>query len=215
MKLFAKKLNQKGLLSFHIILPVALVILAVAGVGTYVVQKSKATSYLSSTGCQIRGRVWVGGSGNPCSNRCVSGAGALVSASPYNYCSGAVSKISYSTCTNNNRVWVDNGCARRWQQTDKVSVIQCKSSSMTYYVMNPYDKCGYAKSTSTTSTKTTTQPIYTCPSSYKLIAVSSARIQSPSSILSTDIIDGRTCETTASNVGTVLAQYWYVKPSKS
>ena len=202
MKLAFKKMTQKGFLSLHIVLPLVIAIAAIGGVGAYVlIKNSHAASSLTSSGCYLRGRVWTGSS---CSKTCISGAGSHVVASPYDYCSGAVSKISYSTCVSKNRKWVDSGCARRWQQTKLAGAHQCTSSSMTYYVENTYDRCA-------TLTQTVA-PTYSCPSNYRLIAVSNAKIQTPTSI---DIIDGRTCETTASNPGTVMPQYWYVKPTKS
>jgi hypothetical protein len=143
MKLsFRKKLKQVGMLSLHALVPVVIAVVAIGGIGAYVLTKSQAAAYLTSSECLIRGRVWNGSlTGNPCSNTCKSGAGSIVTASPYNYCSGAISKISKTTCDNTYRKWIDQGCARRWQQTNLANAPQCTNSGATYTVKSPYDQC--------------------------------------------------------------------------
>ena len=122
--------------------------IGVIGSASFAVYSSFAASYLDKAGCDLRGRVWVGTtSSNPCSNKCQSGAGSIVSATPYNYCSGAISKISSTACSTNNRKWVSPGCARRWQQTSLLNAVQCKYTGMEYIVASPYDKCKYVSVT--------------------------------------------------------------------
>jgi hypothetical protein len=210
MKLSLRKITQKGFLSLHVLLPAILVIAGIGGVGAYVLTKSHASSVLDSTGCALRGRVM---SGSTCTKTCSSGAGSHIIANPYDYCSSAVSKISSATCSANNRKWVDTGCARRWQQTDKQGAIQCKSASMTYFVQNPYDKCSTSRATNAAPAPAPVVVTYKCPSGYKLIATSQAYIQKPPT--STVIASvGKTCETTKPS-GQVLPQFWYVLPTKA
>ena len=152
MKISIKKLGQKGILSLHVLVPLVLVVVSIGGIGAYVLQKSSAAAYLTKAGCEVRGRVWVGGTGNPCANKCISGAGSIVNAEPYNYCSNALSKISRTTCESKKRKWLDVGCARRWQQTGVKNTtynyannpIQCAWTNYyiyNYYVASPYDYC--------------------------------------------------------------------------
>lgn len=127
------------------ILILALTVGIVGGGGFAVYNSYAAVPYLNSSQCYLLGRVYAGGSGNPCASKCISGAGSMVVASPYNYCSGAVSKISSAKCNELKRVWINNGCARRWQQgptgTTTPNAIQCKYAGHVYWVGSTYDSC--------------------------------------------------------------------------
>jgi hypothetical protein len=124
------------------VLVLTLMIGIIGGGGFAVYNTYAAVPYLNSTQCYLLGRVYVGGSGNPCASRCISGAGRLVTASPYNYCSGAVSKISSRACSSNNRVWINNGCARNWTQPqNELNAKQCKIYPSVYKTKSTTDKC--------------------------------------------------------------------------
>lgn len=163
--------------------PIGLLVVFVAlfsAVGGYAVIQSKAaTPYLSSYGCYQRGRVWVGGTGNPCANKCIpagytsvydyntkqtytywaASAGSLVYATPYNYCSAAVTKasaISYDKCWNAlSRDWVSGtGCARDWRRIGGTSSTgygvpskQCRYTTY-YYHSAPSGSYDYCSATS-------------------------------------------------------------------
>ena len=144
------KLSQKGFLHLHTLIAFVLVVGVIGGVGAYVITNSKAASALTSSTCYLRGRVW-STTANTCTKTCISDAGTAVVASPYDYCSGALSKISYATCDANGRKWLDVGCARRWQQTDKADAPQCKTAGQTYKVTSSIDKCVASTTTSTSS----------------------------------------------------------------
>lgn len=126
------KLNTRGFA--HWIIPV-FVVLVIGGIGSYVyLHKSSAvTTDLSASACNLRGRPWYNGT---CKGSCFSDAGSYVnSRGTYNYCSKAVSTtISSTKCTSLQRKHVQEGCARRWEQTRLKGANQCLSSSQTYIV---------------------------------------------------------------------------------
>ncbi|GEM_PF-3531170 len=141
-RLSFSKPDQRGF--GHVELIIAIVFIAlIAVIGVKVFAATHADPLLTSSQCQLRGRVW---SGNGCTKTCLSGAGSHVVADPYDYCSNALSKISSTTCAANGRKYLNVGCARRWQQNNATGAIQCLNSANTYYVQDPYDVC---KSTAT------------------------------------------------------------------
>ncbi len=142
---FQKLTNQRGFGHVELVLAVAF-IAVFAFVGVRVLNQSHAATVgaLTSTGCSLRGRVWSGS----CTKTCQTNAGSHVVANTYDYCSSAVSTgLSATTCASYGRVYLtngatgNNGCARRWQQTNLKGAIQCTSSTATYTVSSSYDKC--------------------------------------------------------------------------
>lgn len=169
---FMKPLSSKGF--GHVELVLAIVIVAIVSfVGIRVMTASHAATvaYLTQSGCSIRGRTWVGGTGNPCGSTCLAGAGTLVVAPVYNYCSGAetaAKSISQATCASYGRVWLLDGCARRADQKTTAKAVQCANTTYTYTVESPYDKCvapavATAPKPPTPSPSPTPTPVTTSP----------------------------------------------------
>lgn len=118
------------------------IIVMLSGVGIYLKFFSHAsTNYLTAAGCQLRGRNWVGGTGNPCGSTCIKGSGTLITNATYNYCSNTESKLTSTQCSSLGRAWLVDGCARRYDQRTTANAPQCLHAGATYTVANPYDKC--------------------------------------------------------------------------
>lgn len=133
-----KKLNQMGMLSLHVLLPVLLAIGGTGAIGLYVMNRSDAATLLTSKQCKMLGRTW---SGSACKKVCLPKAGSLVTKSPYDYCTGALStSVSQTKCSSLRRAYFDGGCVRNFYQNSDGSWA-CASSSAAYKVANPYDYC--------------------------------------------------------------------------
>lgn len=127
------------------------IIVMLSGAGIFLKLVTHASvAYLDRAGCELRGRNWVGGTGNPCGSTCITGSGTLITNATYNYCSNTESKLTSATCiTTLHRAWLVDGCARRYQQTvaTTANAPQCYYAKSTYTVANPYDKCSVGSST--------------------------------------------------------------------
>jgi hypothetical protein len=174
-----KKLNFKGFA--HWIVP-ALVLVAVTGIGTYLMVGSHAaTTALTSGQCKLLGRVY---SSPSCTDKCINGK-SPVNATVYNYCPGAVSTtISSSTCDAKGRKMVPGnaGCARYWQQDGsgaassgtKLGAIQCQGNTVSggsatyHWVSTGTDYCTVSTSTPVSPPPYTPPPATKCGAPYVL-----------------------------------------------
>lgn len=112
--------------------------LAFAGITIVLPMSASAVPLLDKAGCDIRGRVWNGA----CTKTCQVGTGTITWGANYDYCSGTVSRLSQTQCSALGRKWLLDGCARRADQRSTANAPQCAVSGATYYVDDPYDRCG-------------------------------------------------------------------------
>ena len=149
---YSKLRDQKGFSHVELIVAVFVIVgVGFAGVRMLNASHAATVGYLNETGCHLRGRNWVGGSGNPCGSVCSPGTGSLVTNAVYNYCSYTESKLSSTTCSSLGRLWLTDGCARRADQRTTANAPQCSHVGATYYVESTYDKCSGGISTGTVS----------------------------------------------------------------
>ena len=133
------KLNSKGI--SHLLIMLA-VIVAIGAIGAAILVKSRAATIASistTSACETYlGRDWKNGA---CSKTCLTGAGSLVSAWPYDYCSKAASKISQSICNDKHRTFAYGVCMKVWGNHSPYGTYACQSGYYRYVVASPYDYC--------------------------------------------------------------------------
>ncbi len=148
--MFIKKLNQRGAAHLLFAVLLALTLVGVAGFVIYSKNEKKqanAAYYppLNSAQCMRVGRVW---NGSSCLKTCQTYAGYRIVSSPYDYCSKAASKISYSICMSKNRVWAAETCGKKYNAIGGAGGAPvghfewfCSPTSYYYHVASPYDYC--------------------------------------------------------------------------
>ncbi len=149
LRLFNKKLDQKGF-AHHLLIPI-LAILVLAGTGAYFINRSKAAvsgAISSEVDCNLLGRKWtVKGSGKAqtvtCEKKCILNNNELVTTSTYDYCKKNISFITRSSCDDAHRRWSSHvgGCTRRADQETTKNAIQCKAGYNRYVVASAGDFC--------------------------------------------------------------------------
>lgn len=130
--------------SFRIAIMVV-VMLGFGAIGYIMANASSAATprITSSSDCFMAlGRIW-DKSTSTCLKKCAETSGSLVVSSPYDYCSKAASKISYSICNSKNRVYKYGVCLKEWDRRIGVAgyTYACKYHTWKYRVASPYDYC--------------------------------------------------------------------------
>lgn len=151
--------NFKQIATFLSTFVVALVLSAVA-ISIVTVDRAVVSAAVgkpnAKTCLNALGRVWDAKT-RTCTKQCWYGdaahnAGTLVTASPYDYCNGAASKLPPRTCAKNGRRHLLGVCIKMIMfgkgaaMTDKKgrpmpSIFACRNKYHNYYVAEPYDYC--------------------------------------------------------------------------